>query len=395
LDECKPLVVGHCNDRVGHPRAGRAERGGDFAEETRFFFICDCCESCGEEDFGHGLPERYAARHRRFWTGGEESEHSLIMFEYRTVCTRNPKLIHYRLDSRMEWYNRELPEIFKVMAEETRPAGCPSAADTSSSSSSASSAPPSSSSSSSPSCLTGKALPRGWNDPVVSGSGVVGAARFGAEWMGPEEDTYTNEDTQWGRCALHALLQPSPAVQRAAAPLLARLAEQGDHRPLVGLHIRTLAVDVLRCIPLDTPKTWEGVDYAFLHKDPKGEPAESCRQSPYVCRDKPLFWLDVIGSLSGYFRCALRVAGLGLPFANAREGMDTSLDARLFVTTDSTVLHKFFAEQAEGEGEVPASGATMYGGPDGAAAMVPTWNNLNFGPVDKLLVGTAVQIEFS
>ena len=54
------------------------------------------------------------------------------------------------------------------------------------------------------------------------------------------------------------------------------------------------------------------------------------------------------------------------------------------------MLHRFFAEQAEGEaaGEEAtlASGAMLYGGPDGADAMVPTWNNFGgFNSVAKLM----------
>ena len=70
-------------------------------------------------------------------------------------------------------------------------------------------------------------------------------------------------------------------MQLAAAPLLARMASQGDHRPLVGLHIRTLAVDVLRCIPLDTPKTWAGVDDAFSHTNPKGRECASIHSTTF------------------------------------------------------------------------------------------------------------------
>ena len=82
-----------------------------------------------------------------------------------------------------------------------------------------------------------------------------------------------------------------------------------------------------------------------------GASPETCRQT-YACHGGLMFWPDVFGQLSGFFDCAKKVASLGLPLTSLEtDGRYTSIrtetgdldvhePARVFATTDSTVVHE-------------------------------------------------------
>ena len=355
-------VVGACNDREGH--AARADWrmedriGGAVASNrntnrntTARMFTCDCCESCdlAAESHAGNLPTQYVDRFKKFWSDErEQAAHPVIAFEYRSECAARRREMTHRDDPAHSWYTREMPTILKHLASH-RPDGL---------------------------------IPEDWDADVLDGESRGVASEDGFSHGPLEFRSVGVERSRWGHCARFAMTTPSPAVQTASVPTLRKLTGLGEHRPLVGFHARTLAVDVPACMPSTIEKSWIAVDAVFARDVAGGASPETCRQTPYACHGGLMFWPDVFGQLSGFFDCAKKVASLGLPLTSLEtDGRYTSIrtetgdldvhePARVFATTDSAVVHELLDDDDD---------VVVFG--NASSLVVPTWNG--FPSVDE------------
>ena len=350
-------VVGACNDREGHVAHGDSPNdriGGSADENTKRMFTCDCCESCdlATETYDGNLPARYMDRFKKFWSDErEQANHPVIAFEYRSECAKYRTAMAHRDDPAHSWYTQDMPVLLKHLASR-RPNDGP--------------------------------IPEDWETDTLDGESRGPGGQKGGN-VPLEFRSVGVEGSRWGHCARFAMTTPSPTTQIASLPTLRKLTALGEHRPLVGFHARTLAVDVPACMPPTTEVSWKAVDDAFSRLSVGGASPETCRQTPYTCRGGLMFWPDVFGSLSGFFDCAKRVASLGLPLTSletsgsytsirTRTGdVDVNEPARVFATTDSAVVH----ELLEHDDDVVVFG-------NASSLVVPTWNGFSSVTAEKL-----------
>ena len=323
-------------------------------ENTKRMFTCDCCESCdlATETYDGNLPARYMDRFKKFWSDErEQANHPVIAFEYRSECAKYRTAMAHRDDPAHSWYTQDMPVLLKHLASR-HPNDGP--------------------------------IPEDWETDTLDGESKGPGGQKGGN-VPLEFRSVGVEGSRWGHCARFAMTTPSPTTQIASLPTLRKLTALGEHRPLVGFHARTLAVDVPACMPPTTEVSWKAVDDAFSRLSVGGASPETCRQTPYTCRGGLMFWPDVFGSLSGFFDCAKRVASLGLPLTSletsgsftsirTRTGdVDVNEPARVFATTDSAVVH----ELLEHDDDVVVFG-------NASSLVVPTWNGFSSVTAEKL-----------